>query len=632
MTMNRVILVLLLTAALAASPARSAALQETPMFAADVAAGRLPPVAERLPAKPLLTLIEEPWMAIGRSGGDLRSMIPRARDLRLLAVYGYTRLLAYNSDLKIEPDLLESIAVKDDREFTMKLRPGHKWSDGHPFTAEDFRYFWLDVANDPALSPSGPPIDLLVDGERPKVEFLDPLTIRYSWSKPNPTFIARMAGTAPLFIFRPAHYLRNFHAKYAPAAALQKEVAASGLRNWAALHNRRDNMHEFDNPDLPTLLPWQIKTRPPATRFIAERNPYFHRVDARGTQLPYLDRIILGQADGKLIPAKAGAGDADLQARNIAFEDYTFLKSNEKRAGYRTLLWRGAKGAHLALFPNLNANDPVWRALMRDVRFRRALSLATDRTAINESIYFGLAIEGNNTTLPESPLFKTDYQTRWAKLDLKEANRLLDELGLAKRDRHGVRLLPDGRPLEIIIETAGEDTEQVDVLELIGESWIKAGIKLFVKPSQRDVVRNRNFSGDALMTVSSGLENGVPNADSSPAELAPTSQVGMQWPKWGQYYETKGRLGEAPDLPEAQELFRLFNAWMDAKGPQRERIWHRMLEIHADQQYVIGVVSGVFQPVVVNKALRNVPEKGIYNWEPGAFFGIYRPYTFWFDR
>jgi peptide/nickel transport system substrate-binding protein len=57
-----------------------------------------------------------------------------------------------------------------------------------------------------------------------------------------------------------------------------------------------------------------------------------------------------------------------------------------------------------------------------------------------------------------------------------------------------------------------------------------------------------------------------------------------------------------------------------------------MLQIHADQQFVIGVVSGVAQPVVVRNTLRNVPEKGTYNWEPGAFFGIYRPDSFWISN
>jgi peptide/nickel transport system substrate-binding protein len=57
-----------------------------------------------------------------------------------------------------------------------------------------------------------------------------------------------------------------------------------------------------------------------------------------------------------------------------------------------------------------------------------------------------------------------------------------------------------------------------------------------------------------------------------------------------------------------------------------------MLAIHADQVFMIGIVSGVMQPIVVRDGLRNVPKEGIYNWDPGAHFGIYRPDTFWFDR
>ena len=64
---------------------------------------------------------------------------------------------------------------------------------------------------------------------------------------------------------------------------------------------------------------------------------------------------------------------------------------------------------------------------------------------------------------------------------------------------------------------------------------------------------------------------------------------------------------------------------------ERKKIWQRMLGIHADQQFSIGVVSAVPQPVILRTKLRNVPEKGLYNWDPGAFFGIYRPDTFWFE-
>jgi len=56
-----------------------------------------------------------------------------------------------------------------------------------------------------------------------------------------------------------------------------------------------------------------------------------------------------------------------------------------------------------------------------------------------------------------------------------------------------------------------------------------------------------------------------------------------------------------------------------------------MLQIWADQVFSIGTVAGVLQPVVVSEKLHNVPEEGFYNWDPGAFFGIFKPDTFWLD-
>ena len=603
---------------------------EAPAFADDVKAGKLPPVAKRLPETPLLVKFgagTEP----GQNGGTLSMLIGRSRDVRMLVVYGYARLVGYDQNFNIVPDILESIDVKNDRVFTMKLRKGHRWSDGQPFTTEDFRYFWEDVANNKELSPTGPPSDLLVDGEAPKVEILDKQTVRYSWSKPNPDFLPRMAGASPLFIFRPAHYLKQFHRKY-NKKPIESDVAGAMKRGWAAVHNREDNMYQYDNPKLPTLQPWINTTKPPADRFVAVRNPYFHRVDASGRQLPYIDRVVLAVAEGKLIPAKTGAGESDLQARDIQFNNYTFLKKGEKTNNYRTLLWKTAQGAHIALFPNLNVNDAVWRRVLRDVRVRRALSLAIDRSQVNQVMYFGLATEGNNTVVAESSLYKKEYQTRWAQFDKKAAEKLLDEAGL-KRGADGMRRLPDGRPMEILVETAGESTEQTDVLEMIRENWRDIGVKLFPKPSQREVLRNRVFSGDALMSVWTGIENGLANPDTGPEELAPTSQQQLEWPKFGQFFETSGKAGEAPDIPEAAELMKLNAQWREAATrDERAKIWHRMLQIHADQQFVIGVVSGVAQPVVVRNTLRNVPEKGIYNWDPGAFFGIYRPDSFWIAK
>jgi peptide/nickel transport system substrate-binding protein len=606
---------------------------EPPLLQEAVKAGKLPPMAERLPREPMLVPFDGKERQPGRYGGELRMLMAKDRDIRMMVVYGYARLVGYDENLKFVPDLVARFENEGDREFTFHLRPGHRWSDGQPFTSEDFRYYWEDIANNKALSPLGLPQALLVNGKGPRVTFPDALTVKYAWDEPNPLFLPALAAPSPLFLFRPAHYLRQFHAKYIGEDKAAAQAKAVKARNWAGLHHKKDEQYRFDNPDLPTLEPWVNTTAPPSTRFVFVRNPYFHRTDPAGRQLPYIDRVVMNLADEKLVPAKTGAGESDLQARYLRFDDYTFLKRNEKRNRYDVRLWEKVQGSQIALYPNLNTADPVWRKLLRDVRFRRALSLAINRHELNEAVYFGLVQPSNNTVLPQSPLFRKEYREQWAQFDLKRANALLDEIGLTARSKNGIRLLPDGRPLEIIVDTAGESTEETDVLELIRDSWQKIGVAMFSRPSQREVFRNRIFSGQSMMSVWQGLSNGIPTADMSPEDLAPTKQEQLQWPLWGNHLESGGKGGEPPDLPEAKELLALYKGWRAAgSAAERERIWHRMLAIHADQQFAIGTVTGNVQPIVVNSGLRNVPAKGLYNWDPGAYFGMYHPDAFWLDR
>lgn len=620
---RRVVLGLVAWLALSAATYR-----ETPYFEEDVAAGKLPPVAERLPASPAVEEFGD-GLTFGRPGGTLEILMAKAKDVRQMVVYGYSRLVGYNSKLKLHADILESYTVKEGRIFTLKLRPGHRWSDGAPFTTEDFRYWWEDMANNPDLSPSGPPIQLLVNGKLPLVEFIDETTVRYTWDAPNPSFLPALAGARPEHIYAPSHYLKQFHERYQDEDKMAAMVAESNRRNWASLHNRMDNQYKNDNPNLPSLEPWVNTTDAPAERFVFKRNPYYHRVDEEGHQLPYIDEVIMSLSASQLIPAKAGSGESDLQARYLVFSNISFLKQNEEQYGFDTLLWRTGKGAHLALYPNMNHEDEAWRTLFRDVRFRRAMSLAVNREEINQVIFYGFALPAGNTMLPDSPLYKAERDLRWTQFDIEQANALLDDIGL-KRGSDGIRMLPDGRPLEIIVETAGESTEQTDVLELITRSWEEVGIKLYSKPLQREVMRNRVFAGQTQMAIWFGLENGLATELMSPAELAPTSQQQLQWPRWGQYRETKGQAGTPIDMEKPKQLYALYQDWRVAREEaEREKIWAEMLDIWTDEVYTIGLVSGVLQPIVANQRLRNLPDEGFYNWDPGAHFGVYRPDRFW---
>jgi len=273
------------------------------------------------------------------------------------------------------------------------------------------------------------------------------------------------------------------------------------------------------------------------------------------------------------------------------------------------------------------------RDLNRDVRYRRALSVAINRRDINKVIFFGLAKESGNSALPESPLYDDKQAGLWMDQDKGLANRLLDEIGLTKRDHEGIRIFPDGRRLEFTVETAGESTEETDILDLIKQDLVDVGIKIYPRSTQRDVFRRRILAGQTVMSAWVGMDNALVASDMEPDALAPTSASQFNWPRWGQHLESGGREGEAPDMPEVKELVRLYKEWrMSATRDQRRAIWHEMLRINAEQLFTIGVVNGTLQPIVVSKTLRNVPDKGLYSFEPGAFFGRYMPDTFWFDQ
>ncbi len=615
-----------------AAPARPARLIDSPALAERVAAGSLPPVDQRVPLAPRIVDVSGPDRMPGRHGGTMRMLMGDQRDIRMMTLYGYTRLVGYDENLDIAPDVLESYDVEGGRIFTLRLRPGHRWSNGAPFTTEDFRYWWVNVANNSRLSPGGPPQALLAGGEPPVFEVLSETEVRYSWAKPNPIFLPALAGAQPTYIFMPSGYLKQFHVGFADPVTLRSRVRQARVRDWGALHERLSRTYRPENPDLPTLDPWRNTTPLPAEQFSFQRNPFFHRIDQNGRQLPYVDEVTLTVGTHSLVPAKTAAGEADLQARYLRFDNYTFLKDASKRMNFDVRLWKRAEGSYFALMPNLNAIDPVWRDLNRDLRYRKALSVAINRKDINQVIFFGLAKESGNTALPESPLFDPAYAKMWMQHDPALAERLLDEAGLNKRAADGVRLLPDGRRLEFTIETAGESTEETDILDLIKQDLYAVGIKIYPRSTQRDVFRRRIIAGQTVMSAWAGMDNGLVAADMEPDAMAPTSSAQFNWPRWGQYLETGGREGEAPDLPEAQELVSLYGEWRSsATREERRRIWKRMLEINAEQLFAIGVVNATLQPVVVSRKLKNVPQKGLYSFEPGAFFGRYMPDTFWFD-
>src|SRR5262249_60037663 len=121
-------------------------------------------VWQGIPEEPALAELE----SLGKPGGDLRMLMASAKDTRLMVVFGYARLVAYTPALAIVPDMLRAVDVAEGRIFTLHLRAGHKWSDGQPFTSDDFRYWFEDIVGNNELSPGGLPIQMIAAGQAPK--------------------------------------------------------------------------------------------------------------------------------------------------------------------------------------------------------------------------------------------------------------------------------------------------------------------------------------------------------------------------------------------------------------------------------------------------------------------------------
>ena len=416
-------------------------------------------------------------------------------------------------------------------------------------------------------------------------------------------------------------------------------MKADGARDWVQLFLRKDRLNDFDDPDNPTLQPWMLTTQA-AGAALRRRcaTPTSTASTARASSCPISTGSSCEIVDGKLIPIKTGAGEADLQARRLVFKDYTFLQGERgQRSGLTTLLWPEARSAHLALYPNLNATDPVWRGLFRDLRFRQALSLGLDRDAISQ---YPLLRPGRcrrtTRSCPTARLWQDESGDRVRGVRPRHRQRACSTSSASTSAApDGTRLLPDGRPMEIVVETSGEDTEQSDVLELVRRPVGADRLQdLRPRPSDRadhaqprlcrrgpddDVLRHRQ-------------RRAVAHPCRPRTSPRPAQGDQLQWPKWGQYYETNGEAGEPPDLPEAKRLMDLYKEWTTAS------------EERADRD-LAGDAEDLLQPVLHDRAglgraaadrraqdVQNMPEEAIFNWEPHGQFGIYLPDTFWYEQ
>lgn len=578
----------------------------------------LPPVAERLPSEPLVVA---PYESIGRYGGVLRglSKATEAGTSDLLSVR-HVNFFRYADDLKtVVPNVAKSWSWNDDfTVLTIKLRAGHKWSDGEPFTAEDVVFWYEDLILNKEIYPETPSRWLFA-GQPMKVEALDATTVRMTFPVPSPGIINRFAVdyAQP---FQPKHFFAKLHIKYNPKAnELAKE---RGFENWAELVNNYYGGSDWKDVPSPLLkgtdtrvvptLESHILVEETATGRRLVANPFFFMVDTAGNQLPYIDEI-----DETYVPEKEVQnlklvnGEVTYKMQALFIEDFPLLKENEDKGNYTVELAPGL-GTNVFYAFNVTHKDPVLRQIFGDVRFREAMSIAIDREEINELVYLGQGEPMQAT--PAEPLtvaFVTEEQKRYrTEYDPERARALLDEMGLRDTDGDGVRERPDGKPLIVRIVYANQGAP-VRLHELIRDYWGAVGVRVDLKEVTSDEYRAAANNNELDLTVWKNDGTSGPSISQDISRLVPpfgyyfNPGTGFLWATWKQ---SGGKEGIEPPA-EVKRLWELAERFIQLPlgSDESNRIGREIVDIHVRNLWKIGTVGNVPGPVYKSRTLKNVP-------------------------
>ncbi|MCY3781031.1 MAG: ABC transporter substrate-binding protein [Chloroflexi bacterium] len=583
-------------------------LQKDPLVA-EVEAGNLPPLEERLPNTPLvvgpgLLMPEEalPDWEPGQHGGTLRTAFTSAFGFSGELFVMNVEPIVAAPDIDVEGfygNVAESFEVNDDATvFTFTLREGLKWSDGTPVTTADVAFVFNDLYNNGEYgafpnkfkSASGSPAELAV---------VDDYTFSLSFDVPSGGILRDLAitgWTSYNDMIKPAHYLGDYHPSYADADELAAALEAEGLsaEEWPILFNNKDcpRFHIMREKCIgfPQLSPWVV-TELSESGTIMQRNPYYWKVDTEGKQLPYLDTLVAQVfGDGEMVNLGAIAGDIDF-LYGTQYSNFPLYKENEESGNYVTIpLILHADPT--ALYIQTCNNDPAFVAVADDVRFRRGLSHAIDREEIIDVIYLGLG--SIPTWIP-------------AEFDPDLANQLLDEMGMDQRDGDGYRMSPAGESFTLYIEVAPVRPDMIPVAELIVDHLgAFADIRAEMRQEDPNVKNERIANNETQSSI-----HWIQTYQWRPGmnqEYASSSQWCASWRSW---LDTGGASGTEPPA-EVKRLYEIRVA-RKATVPYSEAdlaLVDELFALHYDNVWILPMIENVLRPTIFNADFGNIATSG----------------------
>jgi peptide/nickel transport system substrate-binding protein len=614
--MNRKIVVILVALCLVAGMSWAAGkYKEAPMLTALVKAGKLPPIEQRLPAEPMvvgpgtyMTKADLPDWKAGKYGGTLRGA-------HSVANWSPDFFVALDEPLLQAPKIgvqgVVGAVLKDykvennNKDFTFYMRKGLKWSDGEPVTTEDVRFTYEDILLNEKLTPIFPAKfrnGFRADGEPMKLEIVDDYTFKVHFTEPYGGFLRAITiegWVGYTDLLNPSHYLKKWHTKYTPIENMAAELKKMNLTNeWWQLFTAQKWCQNWDmsNPraaGYPCLNAWMVVASGSPTTLTWERNPYYFKVDTQGQQLPYIDKLVSQQVENvEMVNMKVLTGEVDYLRESTALVKIPLYKQSEKKAGFKVaLLDMHVDSSSLRL--NQTFDDPIMKPLFQNVKFRQAISLSINRKEIIDSVYYGYASLPLDTVGAEFSAY-----------DPAKANKMLDELGLTKKDADGFRLGSDGKPLAILLEHAAAAPDFIPIADLVSQYIKKIGIKMTVKQLDPNLWSQKWDANQVQTSIHWSHDVGW----DGDITLGNYARAGREWEAWR---TSNGKSGSEPPA-WAKKAIEIDQArWQAVSGSaEYNKLVQDGLKWTRDNLPLINFVEKVKYPMIVSAKLGNVPTGG----------------------
>ncbi len=580
--------------------------KEAPQLADMVKAGKLPPVEQRVSQEPMVV---KPLNEIGKYGGTWRRAFTgpgdgengnRINSTDKILFWDYT-------GNKIIPSLAKGWELSaDGTSCKVFLRKGARWSDGEPFNADDFMFWFQDIYQNKDLLPVGT-AELSINGKPGALNKIDDTTVEYKFPEAYPAIVEVLAGSTALGgghaskaprgglmgSYAPAHYLKQFHPKYAGQDKVDQMAKDAKYDNWTLFFKFKNDWQL--NTELPVMCPWKTISSINTPTWVLERNPFYWSVDTAGNQLPYIDKISMSNAESiEVVGLRGIAGQIDYQARHMELTKLPIFLQNQKQGDYTVHLDPALVGTDAAFYFNQSFDgDAEIVKWLTNKAFRNAFALGIDRAQLNEAFWLGLGTQGSpipEDTSPYNP--GPEWRTKWHTKDVKQANDLLDKAGLTKKDGEGYRLRTDnGQRLRLQVTTiSGAFLDFGQIGEMVTQHLKQIGLQLDILVQERTLATT-NAQGNKHQVFLWSCD-GTEKLSLWPQFTLPLNDPGAYLgPVFANWYGSGGKVGKQPTDPELLKAIAMFQSSFGKPNDERYKICQEIWKIAVDQCWTVGTVG-----------------------------------------